>query len=322
MKKKLSIFFLILTCCLFNCGYSSKSNCSVKTGEFLPKYREVFVNVDDDQIFCRIMGSGDPIIVIHGGPGLSQDYLLPQMAILAKSNLLVFYDQRGCGFSLGKVDDKTITIKNFLEDLESIRKALGFKKITVLGHSWGGFLAMKYAIAYPESLDKLILLSTAPATNEDYGLCVKEFEKRNTPIQKQLDEIQKSENFAQGDPETLNSYYKLLFRSYLYDSNKINLLNFIMSQEANIRGGKVNKLLEQNVLEKPYNLFPEQKRLDVPTLIIHGESDFILPITAKKIHENISNSQFILLKNCAHFPYAEEPDDLFNYLEKFLHPEK
>lgn len=103
---------------------------------------KIFIKTNDAQIFCRVFGKGEPIIVVHGGPGLSQDYLLPQMAKLAQTNLVIFYDQRGCGLSTGAINEDSIQIKTFVDDLEAIRKSFGYKKVTVLGHSWGGFLAM------------------------------------------------------------------------------------------------------------------------------------------------------------------------------------
>lgn len=91
--------------------------------------KEGFVAVDGDaQLFYRTAGTGSPIVVLHGGPGMSQDYLLPYMYQLAANNQVIFYDQRGGGRSTGEVNASWMTTDQFIEDLEKLRQAFGFKK--------------------------------------------------------------------------------------------------------------------------------------------------------------------------------------------------
>lgn len=98
--------------------------------------KEGFVSVEDGRLFYRAAGQGLPVIVVHGGPGLSQDYLLPQLYQLAENNRVIFYDQRGSCRSLEtKVDEEHITIDQFVEDLETLRTSLGFDKFILMGHS-------------------------------------------------------------------------------------------------------------------------------------------------------------------------------------------
>lgn len=137
--------------------------------------KEAYVNSGDAKLYCRVAGKGKPLIVIHGGPGLTQDYLLPGMYELAKNNLAIFYDQSGCGRSSGEINKDKITIKVAVEDIEAIRRSFGFEKISLLGHSWGGFIAMNYAIVHPEHVDKLIISNSFPSTSKDWALCHKEY---------------------------------------------------------------------------------------------------------------------------------------------------
>jgi proline iminopeptidase len=115
--------------------------------------KEGFVSVRNGKLFYRMPGKGVPLVVVHGGPSLNQDYLLPQLYKLAENNLVIFYDQRGSGRSLEtKLDEKYINIDQFVEDLETLRISLGFDKFILMGHSWGGLLAMKYAVEHQENL--------------------------------------------------------------------------------------------------------------------------------------------------------------------------
>ena len=118
--------------------------------------RQGFVTINGGSLYYQKFGSGIPIIVVHGGPGLDQGYLQPQLLQLASDYELIFYDQRGSGKSLDtKINEKYITLPQFIEDLEALRNYLGFNKFILMGHSWGGFLAMQYAFFMA---DKILFL--------------------------------------------------------------------------------------------------------------------------------------------------------------------
>lgn len=92
-----------------------------------------------------------------------------------------------------------------------------------------------------------------------------------------------------------------------------------MTQMAVVNGAKVFEIIHQNVFDKPFNLYNSLAALQMPILIIHGEADSIPSITAQSVHECIAGSKFILIKNCGHFPYVEEPEVYFKHLATFLY---
>lgn len=303
--KILRSFIIIFALCFSSCYGST--------------FSEVYVQADKAQLFCRVFGKGDPIVVIHGGAGLTQDYLLPAMAKLGENNMVIFYDQRGCGLSSGEINADSMQTRVFLEDLESIRGAFCLKKMTVLGHSWGGYLAMQYAIAYPESTDKLILLNSMPASSDEFSSFVEEFLRRAAPYWDELEAIKESEPFKKRDPATIEKYHRIMFRFYCMDPHKADLLNLYMSPQACINCFRVNELLEKNLFSTQFNFHDQLKKLNIPTLIVHGEFDIIPIRSSQKLHESIRNSQYTLIRNCGHFPYVEEPDQLFNCIKIFLY---
>ena len=86
------------------------------------------------------------LLVLHGGPGASHDYLLPQMLELASDYRLIFYDQRGGGRS--RAEDRTpVTWRTHVEDLAALVRELSLEPLTLVGYSWGGLLALLYSIA-------------------------------------------------------------------------------------------------------------------------------------------------------------------------------
>ena len=93
------------------------------------------IKVKDAELFCRVVGKGDPLIVIHGGPGMPHDYLL-SLKELAKEHQIIFYDQRATGRSTGEVTPETMQYQLFVEDIDSLRNSLGLEKISIIGHSW------------------------------------------------------------------------------------------------------------------------------------------------------------------------------------------
>ncbi|MCI0382315.1 MAG: proline iminopeptidase-family hydrolase [Chlamydiae bacterium] len=278
----------------------------------------MIIDTQDAKLFCRAMGKGAPLIVIHGGPGLSQDYLLPHMCKLAENHFVIFYDQRGCGQSIGEINARTINIETFVDDLEVIRKTFNFDKVSILGHSWGGFLAMEYAIAYPDQVSKLILSNCSAPSSEDRSLFIQEILRRTSPFQKELTEIYRSQSFHNGDPTTIERLYRIIFRTYCYLSEAADLLNLHMTQEASINGSKVYKYFSENVFSKNFNLHDALRKLKIPTLVIHGEADPVPFSTARNIHESVNNSRYVLLERCGHFPFVEDPDTYFSCINDFL----
>ncbi len=319
MLNKILLSAILLVASL---GGASNAIASTPLSSNLESIKETFVPSGEAKLFCRVTGQGKPLIVIHGGPGLTQDYLLPQMYELAKNNFVIFYDQRGCGKSTVDINANTITIESFVNDIEAIRQAFKLDKISILGHSWGGFLAMEYTIAHPEHVDKLILSNSAPASSEGYALFGQEYMRRMSPYQEELEKISSTQGFRDGDTCVMEQFYRLIFRQYCYIPEKADLLNLQMTSIASLNGAKVSEIIRENVLDKPFNLNRSLNALKVATLILHGDKDPIPPITAKNIHENIPSSKYVLMKNCGHFPYVENPATYFKDINEFLNAER
>jgi proline iminopeptidase len=239
------------------------------------------------------------------------------MSALGQTNRVIFYDQRGCGRSICDINNTSINVKNFIADLDSIRKAFGYKKITILGHSWGGFLAMSYAITHPEAVNTLILLNTMPASSEEFSLFEKEVTERLAPYQMEVEALERTQEFLVGDPLTIEKYYRIYFRTYCYNPAKADLLNLRMTPTAFVNALKVDKIFQQELF-RAYSIHDQLKKITASTLIIHGDSDPIPSITARKIHKEIPESSYIELQNCGHFPYVESPEELFRALNEFL----
>ena len=111
----------------------------------------------DVSLFVKVVGRGDPLLLMHGGPGADHTTMLP-FRRLADRFALVFYDHRGNGRSTGA--PSSMTWENLTADADALRQRLGFERWAVLGHSFGGHVALEYALRYPDRLSHLVLLDT------------------------------------------------------------------------------------------------------------------------------------------------------------------
>ena len=123
-------------------------------------------HLNGTDLFYIEVGEGLPCLVMHGGLGFDHTGLHPWLDPLGEQMHLIYYDHRGNGRS-GRPPPETITLEQLCSDADALREHLGIEKVAVLGYSFGGCIALEYALCYPERLSHLILVDTAPAF--DYG---------------------------------------------------------------------------------------------------------------------------------------------------------
>lgn len=277
--------------------------------------KEGFININGVELYYKILGEGEPILILHGGPGLDHIYMLP-MSDLAENYKVIFYDQRATGNSTGNVDADSITVDNFVEDLEELRKKLNLEKINVIGHSWGAGLGMFYGIKYPDNLKTLILL----APSASFEIFDKYFEniKKNTSPQNHLalKQIEQSESFKNKEIEAIQKYFRISIKSYFYDQSLASQLDLTFGKNTAKNQRAVGELLMKNLGN--YDIHEKLSAIKCPTLIVHGDSDPFPYEGPYKVHKYIPQSKFVILKNSGHFMFIESPDELFLIIRDFL----
>ena len=281
--------------------------------------KDGYVAIANGRLYYQVVGKGDPVIVIHGGPGLDQGHLLPGMAALASLHQVVFYDQRGSGRSnLATIDEQSISIEQFVEDLETLRRTLGYQKVTLIGHSWGGMIAMRYAIKYGVNVTKMILMNTMPATSAGMHDFVENVLERIEPSAKELESLQKSSDFLNGDAKAISKYYGVIYKYYFHKPEDLAKLNLNLFPTGAATGVQVAKLLEKLIFTNFVDITDDLKTLKIPTLVIHGTSDVLPQHTAEEIAKAIKDSKLVVLQQCGHFPYIEKPQEWLQATESFL----
>ncbi len=276
-----------------------------------------------DPLFCRDVGSGHPIVVVHGGPDFDHAYLLPELDRLAASFRLVYYDQRGRGRSAEGVRPEDVTLASELDDLERVRSHFELESLAVLGHSWGGVLAMEYAIRHPDRVSQLLLLDTGPASADDWRSFREELARRRPADVDAMRAIASTDAYARGDLEAEAAYYRIHFRITVRQPDQLEMLvarlrsHFTRRGRASSRGRSSTGSTRRPPGQMDWDLFPALRRLDVPTLVLHGEDDFVPVEFAVRIAEAVPGARLSVLPGCGHFTFLEAPELVFEEIDVF-----
>lgn len=282
--------------------------------------KEGFIDVKWGELYYKMMGRGEPVVVLHGGPGLDHNHMLP-LAELADNYKVVFYDQRTTGNSTGIPDVDSITVSSFVQDLEEIRKQLKLGKMHLLGHSWGAGLAMFYSIKYPDNLKTLILLGCGGASSEYFGELFENIQK-NTAEEDRLamKEIEQSEAFKNRELEAFTKYYQIAVKPLFYDQSLPERERFTYGDNTAKHQQAVGELLMKDLGE--FDIYDQLSSISCPTLIIQGDSDPSPCEGTYKVHKHIKGSRVVFLQDTGHFVLHESPDETFSVIRNFLKDDK
>jgi proline iminopeptidase len=257
-------------------------------------------------------GSATPVIISNGGPGFSHTYLLQNDVFtkrLAHDRQIVFYDQRGDGKSKLLKPDAPQDMDAQVADLDAIRAKLGFQKFVLIGHSWGGLLAMGYANAHPEHISKLVLIdSAAPAWKQTLFLFSQVFPDvgaKDEDITKTLGKT------PEATKQHLDNYFSMLFYS------QENHDRFVAGVTDPGQNTAVNTAVNKAIASLDLN--PELPKFNFPTLVMHGRFDMnVAVLTAWKTYKAIPNAKIVIFAKSGHLPFYEEPDKFTQVLSDFL----
>ena len=274
------------------------------------------VALNGTDLYVREMGSGEPIIIIHGGPVLEHGYLLPHLEKMADSHRLIFFDQRLSGRSSSEVAEGDITFAKFLGDIDAVREHVGDSTAHIMGHSWGGLLAMMYAAKYPERTRSLILISPMPASWDDWQdenerLAALAFEEDLADRRR----VMESEAFEKNLASAFEELYRISFRSQFHDRSKVDALSFYVPDDLSVRSQRFAALMPE--LEG-YDLYESLRSLLIPTLLVYGAAEPAASLSGLKIRDAIPNVTLAIIPDAGHFSFVESPEDFHAVINRFF----
>lgn len=261
-------------------------------------------------LFERRVGEGPPVVVLHGGPGASHDYLRPGFDLLATGRSLIYYDQRGGGQSPVPAGTP-VGWQEQVADLEELRKQWGFERMPLVGYSWGGLLAMLYATTHPDRVERLALVSPAPAWRAARQEFEATFAALNLSPELQAERAALRESgLRERDPE---AYQRRLFElsvvPYFVDTSLVTKLTAF----------RVVSRTQQEVWGSlgDYDLRPLLSTLEMPVLVLHGKED-VIPAWAAEEAARLMGAEWHLLSPCGHCPHVEQPQAFREAVSAFL----
>lgn len=275
------------------------------------------LEINGSNVYYKTMGEGEPLVVVHGGPVLDHSYLLPHFKALSEEYKLIFYDQRAAGKSSIEVDPATMTLDGFVEDIEILRETLGLGKINLLAHSWGGLIAMKYALKYDDNLNRLILSnSMAPSAVDWQAESQLVGQKTSKEDQDKLNNLTSSGLLRTEDPsEAIKEMMMISYRVHMYDKANIDELELYIPKDFVLRSQAYGTL---NADMNGYDLYDQLITIKTPTLILFGEIEPALELHADRMAESFADSELHVIRKSGHFPFVEAKEDYFDRIKAFL----
>jgi proline-specific peptidase len=271
----------------------------------------------------RVAGAGEepgflPLVCLHGGPGAAHDYLEPLEGLAEKGRRVVFYDQLGCGRSPYREDPSMWTIELFVEELDVVRGALGLDRIHLFGNSWGGMLAMEYALTRPQGLASLVIASS-PASIPEWVAEANRL-RRELPDDVQRTLLEHEEAGTTDDPayeEACMAFYErhvcrvvpfpdCVVRTFAQLPNQV-YLTMNGPSEFHIVG-----------TFRDWDIRHRLGEIDLPTLVTSGRYDEATPLVAGTVHEGIPGSEWVVFEESSHMAQVEETDRYLDVVDGFL----
>jgi proline iminopeptidase len=266
--------------------------------------------------WCSYGPVGAPrLLVLHGGPGADHGYLLPQMLELAKDFELIFYDQRGGGKSKETIPS-VITWQTQVGDLARVITEFSLEPLTLVGYSWGGLLALLYALEASRgnvspTPARLALIDPAPVSRAYRAQFEAEFARRQAgpEIQAMRAELNAS-GLKESDPDAYRQRaFELSVAGYFADPHRATELTPF----------RVTGRVQQSIWDSlgDFDLTADLATVHCPTLIVHGRQDPI-PLESSESIAKSMKAELVPLDDCGHVPYVEQPAKLFSALSRFL----
>ncbi|HEX6168742.1 MAG TPA: alpha/beta hydrolase [Chitinophagaceae bacterium] len=284
------------------------------------------------QLFYEERGKGAALYILTGGPGAPPEHPSYEiMDSLESKYTCVLLHQRGSGRSRNlPVNAQTINIESYLQDIELLRRARGDKQITILGISWGGLLAMNYAVLHPQKVSKLVLLGSAPPSYKLWDVLFDNQHTRRSTLEldsmrllqkifsqktdAELDSMKRADPLSK-EVVAFKSFVAIHVRAMHYDRSKASE-NF----DQLFTGFNFQPIpyIDREVLEKKWDITRALKKLTVPALILYGRQDDQGESTFFLQKECLKNSEMRVIEKCGHIMWEDQPAQFYKILIEYL----
>ena len=275
------------------------------------------LEIRDVSLFVEVAGNGEPLVVMHGGPG-ADHYTMLAFRALADQFTVVLYDHR-CNGQSTRAPISTMTWENLTADADALRERLGFERWAVLGHSFGGHVALEYALRYPSHISHLVLMDTGADCRWARENAPQVALQRGFPPEK----AELVRRWFHGETDPHRMFFDLMSLGPLYSPNS-NLWSLV----RDLARGEWRGLLHLNgdavvfagrTLLENWSVMDRLTEISAPTLVIAGRQDFIFPPDATtELASHIPNARLRVIDGAGHNPQSDKPAEVIDAVRQFI----
>lgn len=287
--------------------------------------QEGFIQFRGYKTWYRIVGDKEgagkfPLLCLHGGPGMTHDYLETLEALADTGRHVIFYDQLGGGNSDHPHNPALWNMDLFVEEVGAVRESLGLDKIHLLGQSWGGFLAQEYMLTKPSGVQSLILANSAASTER--WIAEANRLRAELPAEIQATLKQHEDAGTTVDPAYVSAtdvYYRRHLCRLDPWPDGFNRTMQKLGQDPEVYATLWGPT-EFNCTGalKTWNIENRIHEISIPTLILSGRYDESTPAINEVLHREIKNSEWVIFEESSHTPHLEETGKYMDVLSGFL----
>ena len=284
------------------------------------KSRDGYVSVLGFDLFYRQFGDpvkGD-VLGLHGGPGATNDYLLPLSDLAEHGYRVTLYDQLGCGRSQVPNDPALFVPEHYVEEVDAFRKEMKLGRPHFIGSSWGGMLAIAYALKYQKNMSTL----TTVGGLHSVPLTIREMQRmrRRLPAEVQAT-MAKHESLGEYDNQEYADAVMVYYRKHLCRLDPWPVeVSYSMEHISKPVYGTMNGPNEFTIIGniRYWDVTDQLRTIRVPTLVLGGKYDEVSPVVAREIHKHVKDSELTIFPKSSHLAFWEERSAFMERVLRFL----
>jgi proline iminopeptidase len=277
------------------------------------------VDLEGGKIWYKVMGEGEktPILTLHGGPGGTHRYFY-QLSPQTDERSVILFDQLGGGRSEYHIDTTLMTVDHFVEQVKAVKEELDLEEFYLLGHSWGGALAVEYYLTYPEGIKGLILSSpliSTPRWEADADTLIMTLPAKMQDI---IENANTTGDYVSEEYKKADAYYWSQFglrtakNDHPLDTIEVSGNSIIYNYMWGPSEFRCTGTL------KDFDRTESLSKISVPTLFLTGEFDEARPQTVKYFSKQVHNAEFAVIKGAGHSTLHDNQESYNEILANFL----
>jgi proline iminopeptidase len=265
-------------------------------------------------LMYETQGEGDEVIVVvHGGAGIPHEYFHPMLSNLSKYAKLVYFDRRA-DMQSKQNPEKMASVSEMADDIDALREKLGLDQVTLLGHSFGGAIALNYALRYPDNVKRLLLVS-ASATIENPAESEKRIVATLSPEEQAAYGSNEGGTGAAQPCERVRRRYAVLYPHYFHKLVPYEFDRGVYTVYYDALARKLALASDRGVTDVRLQL----GEITAPVLVVAGRHDLMTTMEqSAELASGLPRSKFVVMDQSAHFPFFEENYLFTEWVRRFM----